>query len=94
MHGVQLPDLYEPCTNSLHDLPPCIESLPPVSFPFEQVAGVEGVGAELEEATELAWRGGGPEGEFLHEGGLFAGYKGFESVVEVGEVRVRGDRVE
>lgn len=29
---------------------------------------MKGVGAEFEEATELAgWRGG-PEGEFLHEG--------------------------
>lgn len=55
---------------------------------------MEGVGAEFEEPAEGAWGRGGPEGEFLHEGGLFVGYEGFEGGVEGGEVRVVLDGVE
>lgn len=55
---------------------------------------MEGVGTEFEDAAEGAGRGGGPEGEFLHERGAFGGYKRFELVVEVGKFRVRGDGVE
>ena len=63
-------------------------------FPFEEIAWVEGVGAEFEEAAELAGWGGGPEGEFLHEGGVFGGDELFELVVEGDEVWVGGDAVE
>lgn len=55
---------------------------------------MEGVGAEFEDAAELARAGGGPEGEFLHERGAFGGYEGFEFLVEGGEVGVVGDAVE
>ena len=37
-----------------------------MGFPFEEIARVEGVGAEFEEAAQLAWRRSGPEGKFLH----------------------------
>ena len=55
---------------------------------------MEGVGAEFEEAAEVARGGGGPEGEFLHEGGFFVGDEGFEFAVEGGEVGVVLDGVE
>lgn len=65
-----------------------------MSFPFEQVARVKSVGPQFEKAPESAWRCGGPEGEFLHEGCLFGGYEGFKRFVEGGEVRMAGDGVE
>ena len=37
-----------------------------MGLPFEKIAGVQGVRAEFEDATEGSGRGGGPEGEFLH----------------------------
>ena len=55
---------------------------------------MEGVGAEFEKATELAGRGGGPEREFLHEGGLLVSYELLELVVEGGKVGVGGDAME
>ena len=55
---------------------------------------MQGVGAEFEEAPELARGGSGPEGEFLHEGAGFGGDELFELVVEGEEVRVGGDAVE
>jgi hypothetical protein len=42
----------------------------------------------------LAGGGGGPEGEFLHEGGAFAVNEGFEFLVEGGEIGVVVDGVE
>ena len=55
---------------------------------------MEGVGAEFEQAAELAGRSGGPEGEFLHQGGLFVVDEGLEVGVEGGEFRVGCDGVE
>lgn len=55
---------------------------------------MQGVGAEFEDAAELAGGGGGPEGEFLHERGAFGFDEGFEFLVEGGEVGVVGDAVE
>lgn len=55
---------------------------------------MKGVGAEFEEAAELARGGGGPEGEFLHERGLFVGYELFEGGVEGGETGVVLDGVQ
>ena len=94
MHGVQVADLDEPRAHALHDLSSGFQSLTPVGLPFQEVAGVQGVGAEFEEAAEFAGRCGGPEGELLHQGGFFVGYKAFEVDVEVGEFGVRGDAVE
>ena len=94
MHSVQIPDLHEPRAHALHHLLPRFETLAPVRFPLEEVAGVEGVGTEFEEAAELAGWGGGPKGEFLHEGGVFGGYEAFKLVVEGRKFRVGGDAVE
>jgi hypothetical protein len=66
VHGIQLADLDEPGADAFHDLPPRFEASAPVGFPFEQVSWVQGVGAQLEDAAELAGGRGGPEGEFLH----------------------------
>jgi hypothetical protein len=65
-----------------------------MSLPFQKVTRMEGVGAELEETTETARWGGGPEGEFLHERCLFGVDEGFEMFVEGGEFGVIGDAVE
>ena len=94
MHGVQVSDLHKPCTYALHHFPTCLQAFPPVGLPFKEVPRVQSVGAEFEEAAELAGWGGGPEGEFLHQGGLLVGDEGFELGVEGGKVRVGGDGVE
>ena len=94
MHGVQIAHLHEPGSHPFHHFFSCVQASPPVGFPFEEVAWVEGVGAEFEEAAELARRGGGPEGEFLHEGGLFVGYELLELGIEGGEVGVVSNGVE
>jgi len=62
-------------------------------FPIKQVARVQGVRAEFEDAAEGAGRGGGPEGEFLHKGCSLCCYERFELVVKIGKFWVRGDRV-
>jgi len=66
MHRIQLSNLHEPGTYTLHYFSPGFEASAPVGFPFEEIAWVEGVGAEFEDAAELAGGGGGPEGKFLH----------------------------
>ena len=60
-------------------------------LPFEQVSWTERIRAEFEEAAELPRGCGGPEGEFLHEGGGAGGYEGFELLFEGGVVWVGGD---
>ena len=52
------------------------------------------VGSEFKEAAEFPRRCGGPEGEFLHQRGVFGGDEGFELGVEGGKVGMGGDRVE
>lgn len=52
------------------------------------------VGAQFEEAAELARRGCRPEAELLHEGDALGGDEGLELLVEGGEFRVVGDRVQ
>ena len=52
------------------------------------------VGAQLEEAAELARRRRRPEGEFLHQRGVLGVDKGLEGFVERGEFGMRGDVVE
>ena len=49
---------------------------------------MQSVRAELEDAAELAWGGGGPEGEFLHQRSVLGRDEGFEMSVEGREVRV------
>ena len=55
---------------------------------------MQGVGAQLEDAAELAGRSRGPEAEFLHEGDLLGGDELSELLVELGEFGVLGDGVE
>lgn len=67
VHRVQAPDLAEPGTDALHDVLACLETAAPVGFPFEEVAGAEGVGAELEDTAKVARGRRRPEREFLHQ---------------------------
>lgn len=93
MHCVQIPNLYEPCTDSLHHFSSCLQSLPPVGFPFQEIAWVQGVGAKFEKTAEGARWCGGPEGELLHQRCLFRSDELFETLVEGGEVGMGGNRV-
>lgn len=94
MHRIQLTNLYKPRTDALHDLSTGLEPTPPMRLPFEQVARVQSVGAEFEEAAQRARGRGRPEGEFLHERGAFAVDQGLELLVEGGEVGVVLDVVQ
>lgn len=85
---VQLAYLHEPGANALHDLPARLEAAPPVCLPLEQISRVQGVGAELEETTQLAGRRGWPEGELLHERGALGVDEGLELRIELGKARV------
>ena len=55
---------------------------------------MQGVGAEFKKSTELPGRGSGPEGELLHERGLFVCDELFEMGVKGREVGMGGDRME
>lgn len=66
VHCVETPDLAEPGADTLHNVLARLETAAPVGFPFEKVAGAEGVGAELENPAEVSGRRRRPEGEFLH----------------------------
>jgi hypothetical protein len=66
MHRIQFSNLHKPGSYSFHDFSSCAETAAPMGLPFEKITGVEGVGAQFEDATEGSGRGGGPEGEFLH----------------------------
>jgi hypothetical protein len=94
MHGIQLPNLDKPSADTFHDFTSCFQALAPVCFPFEEISGMQSIGAELEEAAELARWCGRPEGEFLHEGDTLGSYEFLEGFVEGGEVGVLGDGVE
>jgi hypothetical protein len=52
---------------------------------------MQGVGAQFEETAELAGRGGGPEGELLHEGAGLRVDQLLELVVKRREGGVGGD---
>lgn len=65
--GVEVADLDEPSTDTLHDLSSGLETTAPVSLPLEQVAGVKSVRSELKDTSELSGWGRGPEGELLHQ---------------------------
>ena len=76
--GVQRADLGKPCSNALHDVSSRLEARTPVRLPLQQVAGVERVRAQLEDAAEVARWGRGPEGELLHQVGAAAGEEPWE----------------
>lgn len=73
VYRVEAADLAEPSADALHHVLARLQPTPPVCLPFEEVAGTEGVCAELEDAAEGARGRGGPEGEFLHEVGAAGG---------------------
>lgn len=93
VHGVEVSDLHEPGTDAFHDLAAGLETFAPVRLPFEEVAWVEGVGAELEDAAELAGGHCWPEGELLHQRCLLRNNQGLELVVELGKFGTVLDRV-
>ena len=88
MHRVEVSDLDEPGSDSFHDLASGLEATAPMCLPLEKVTGVEGVRSEFKHTAEAARRGGGPEGELLHQGRVLADDEGLEVVVECGELRV------
>jgi hypothetical protein len=94
VHRVQFTDLNEPGSDALHDLATSLETASPVSLPLEQVAGVQCVRAELEQAAKLTWRSRGPEGELLHERGALGVDERFELGIKLGELGVMLDRVQ
>ena len=94
MHRVQVPNLYEPCPYSLHHLSACLQAFPPMRFPFQEVARVQGVGAELKETAEGTGWCRWPEGELLHQGRLFRGDEFLKLLIEGGEVGMGGNRME
>lgn len=94
VHRVQLANLHEPGPDSLHDFSAGLEAPPPVCLPFEQVARVQSVRTKLEQAAQLAWRSGWPEGKLLHERGALSIDKALELCVELGEFGVVLDGVQ
>jgi len=94
MHRVQIPDLHEPCANTLHNLPTCLQAASPVGFPFKEISWVQGVRAEFEDATQLTRGCCGPEGEFLHEGRVLRADQSLEVRIECWEVGVGLDVVQ
>ena len=48
VHGVEIADLTEPSSDSLHNLSSRLQALAPVRLPLEKVAGVQSVGAQFE----------------------------------------------
>lgn len=82
MHGIQVTNLDEPSSDTLHNLTASLETLAPVCLPFQQVAWVQSVGAKFEDAAELAWWRGWPKGELLHERNLLAVDELLEAFVE------------
>ena len=46
-----LPDLHEPRTNTFHHLSARSEALLPMRLPLQQIAGMQGVRAQLEDAA-------------------------------------------
>ena len=83
VHCVEVSYLHKPSTDTFHDFFPCLETFPPVRFPFQEVTRVQCVGSQLEDATELPRRRGWPEREFLHDGDFLRVDERFEVVVEI-----------
>lgn len=86
--GVEVSDLHEPGTHTLHDFFPGTQTSAPVCLPFQEVARVQGVGTELKDTAKLARSSRGPEGEFLHQRRLLRVDQRLELAVEFGEVGV------
>jgi len=91
---VEFANLHEPCADTFHDFSSRREALLPVGLPLEQGSRVKCVRSQLEDTSELTWRRGWPEAEFLHERGALASDQGFEFLVEGREIWVRLDAVE
>lgn len=94
VHRVELSNLHEPGAHALHDLPPGLEAAPPVCLPLQQVAGVQRVRAEFEEAAQLARRSGRPEGKLLHERAALGVDERLQFGIKIGELGVVLDGVE
>lgn len=54
---------------------------------------MKGVGTQFEDAAQLTWCGGGPEGEFLHQRGALGFDEGLDLLVEGREFGVIVDGV-
>lgn len=94
MHCVEVANLHKPRAHPFHHLTPRLETAPPVGLPLEQVAWVQRVRPQLEQATQFTWWGRGPEAEFLHERGALAMDEAAELLLEVRVFGVAGDRVQ
>ena len=86
MHRVQLANLHEPRPDPFHHLASSFEPSAPVCLPFEQVAGMQGIRTKLEEASKVPRRRCGPEGEFLHQGGIFMSDQALQLLVKLVEI--------
>lgn len=94
VHRVQVANLHEPCAHTFHHLPTSCEATSPVRLPFEEVSGVKSVRSELEDTSQAAGWGRGPEREFLHEGCFLALDQLLQLAVEFGELRVLRDAMQ
>lgn len=81
-------------TNTLHNLLPGLQALPPVVLPLEQVARMEGVCPQLEHTAELPRRAGRPEAELLHQTRALGVNERLKLAVEFGELGVVLDAVQ
>jgi hypothetical protein len=94
MHGVEIANLDEPCTHSLHDLPARLEASTPMRLPLQKITRVKGVRPKLKQTTEATWRSCRPERKLLHEGCAFTLDQGFQFLVKLGKLRVARNGVE
>jgi hypothetical protein len=93
VNGVQLSDLHEPSSNTLHDFTSRFETPAPVRLPFQQISWVQCVRAQLKNTTKLTGSRSWPEREFLHEGGSLGRYEGLEFGIKSRKVGLLGDGV-
>lgn len=88
MNSVQFSNLNKPGSDAFHDFPTCLQPPAPVSFPLKQVARVQGVGSQFEQAAKLAGRCCWPERKLLHKRGAFRVDERFQLMIKFGEFRV------
>lgn len=94
MNCIEISNLHEPSTHSLHHLAASLETLTPVSLPLKKITRVKSIGAELEDTAKCAWWGGWPEGELLHQGDFLGVDELLKLLVEGRELWVLGNGVE
>lgn len=58
---VQVTNLDKPGSDAFHDLPTSLETAAPVRLPLQEISGVKGVGAKLEDTAKATRRGCWPE---------------------------------